>query len=510
MNLTPESADSPAEGDSPRYFAAVDLGASSGRVILGTLTNGRFELTQTVRFENGPVDGDDGSIHTDARGLFAHVHAGIESAITASGGRLESVGVDTWGVDYGRIDAAGELLESPFHYRDERTNGIPDLVFEGLPAAELYAAAGLQVMPFNTIFQLVAARDDDRWDQVERLLLMPDLMSYWLSGRAVAEMTMASTTGLLDVTARSWSATTCAHLAERFGLPVPRVLPELVEPGTVLGTTTPGLFSKELKVVAVGGHDTASAVASIPAAGTDFAFISSGTWSLVGLELDHPVLNEASRAADFTNELGIDGTVRYLKNVMGLWVLSESIRTWKAAGRPVDLTELLAAAADSPGLACVLDMTDERLLPPGDMPARLRAMAAETGQVLADDPVAICRCILDSLALAYRNTINRARELSGRDVSVVHIVGGGCQNVLLCQLTAEATGLPVVAGPAEGTALGNLLVQARACGALSGDRTALRQVSIASSELNPYQPGVLPFGPELWAEADQRAHSRKA
>ncbi|MFT4108807.1 rhamnulokinase [Propionicimonas sp.] len=491
-----------------RYFAAADLGASSGRVIVGRLEDGRFELTQTARFENGPVKASDG-IHTDASGLFAHVRSGIEAAIEASGGALESVGVDTWGVDYGRLDAAGELLEAPFHYRDDRTLGVPELVFAGLPAEELYAAAGLQVMAFNTIFQLVAARDDDRWGEVARVLLMPDLMSYWLSGREVAEVTMASTTGLLDVAARTWSASTCAHLAERYDLPVPAVLPELVEPGTILGPTRRGLFSRPLQVVAVGGHDTASAVASIPARGTDFAFISSGTWSLVGLELEEPVLSPASRAADFTNELGIDGTVRYLKNVMGLWVLSESVRTWQAGGRAVELLPLLAAAAEGPGLSCVLDMTDDRLLPPGDMPSRLRAMAAETGQDLADDPVAICRCILDSLALAYRNAVRTACALAGREVSVVHVVGGGCQNALLCQLTAEAIGLPVVAGPAEGTALGNLLVQARACGALTGDRTSLREVSIASSDLTEYRPGVLPIRAQDWDDAERRARSRR-
>ena len=496
---------------SPRYFAAADLGASSGRVILGTLEDGRFTLAETIRFENGPVPGDDGSIHTDARGLFEHIRAGIEAAIDQSGGALESVeGVDTWGVDYGRLDTFGELLEAPFHYRDDRTHGVPELVFAGLPAEQVYATAGLQVMAFNTIFQLVAGREDARWPEVRTILLTPDLMSYWLCGREVAEMTIASTTGLLDVAARTWSADTCAHLAEHYGLPVPRVLPELVEPGTVLGTTTDGLFSTPITVVAVGGHDTASAVASIPATNTDFAFISSGTWSLVGLELEEPVLTPASREADFTNELGIDGTVRYLKNVMGLWVLSESIRAWQAAGHDIDLLALLAAAADHPGLTCTLDMTDERLLPPGDMPGRLLAMASETGQELADDPVAICRCILDSLAVAYRRTIARACELAGREVSVVHIVGGGCQNTLLCQLTAEATGLPVIAGPSEGTALGNLLVQARACGALSGDRTALRQVAIASSELTTYHPGVLPIAPADWDLAERRAYPGRA
>lgn len=488
---------------SARYFAAADLGASSGRVILGRLADGRFDLTETIRFENGPVPAADG-IHTDAPRLFSSVRDGLEAAIRASDGALESVAADTWGVDYGRLDASGELLELPFHYRDDRTIGVPERVFAQLPADELYRRAGLQVMNFNTIFQLVASAADPAWAQVDKILLTPDLMAYWLSGIQAAEVTIASTTGLLDVAARTWSVATIAELAGRYGLPLPKALPTLVEPGTVLGPTRPGLLSTQLQVVAVGGHDTASAVAAIPATTTDFAFISSGTWSLVGLELEQPVLTPASQAADFTNELGIDGTVRYLKNVMGLWVLSESIRTWKAQGRPVELLELLAAAAEQPGLKCVLDMTDPRLLPPGDMPGRLLAMAAESGQPLADDPARICRCILDSLALSYRRVIADACALSGRSVSVVHIVGGGCRNALLCQLTADATGLPVVAGPAEGTALGSLLVQARACGALDGDRTALREVSLASSELTSYHPGRLALSAADWDRAERR------
>jgi len=492
-----------------RWFAAADLGASSGRVILGRLEDGRFTLSETGRFANGPVELADG-IHTDAPGLFEHVRAGLDAAIEASGGALESVGVDTWGVDYGRLDASGELLELPFHYRDDRTQGVPDQVLAELSPSDLYTAAGLQVMNFNTIFQFVASRADGRWGEVERVLLTPDLLSYWLCGRQVAEVTIASTTGLLDVASRQWSRATCERIQQRYGVPLDRVLPPLVEPGTVLGGTREGLLAAGIDVIAVGGHDTASAVAAVPATSTDFAFISSGTWSLVGLELEQPVLTEASREADFTNELGIDGTVRYLKNVMGLWVLSESIRTWRSAGVEADLLELLAAAAERPGLSCVLDMTDARLLPPGDMPARLLAMAAESGQTLASDPVAITRCILDSLALAYRRTIARACELAGREVRTVHIVGGGCQNTLLCQLTAEATGLPVVAGPAEGTALGNLLVQARARGALSGDRTALRRVAIASCELTEYHPGVMPFRAADWDAAERRAHPKNS
>jgi rhamnulokinase len=487
---------------SPVNFAAADLGASSGRVIVGTLHEGRFELEPVRRFPNGPVPHGD-SIRTDATGLMEQIRLGLAEAL-ARHGSLAGVGVDTWGVDYGRLADDGSLAEPPFHYRDDRTQGVPEELFAGYPAATLYGEAGLQVMPFNTVFQLIAdARAGVDWNAVATILLTPDLVNHWLSGRRAAEVTIASTSGLLHVADRTWSQRTCAHLAARFGIDVPRILPELVEPGTILGETLPGVLAGAVPVIAVGSHDTASAVVAVPAASRDFAFISSGTWSLVGLELETPVLTEASRAANFTNELGVDGTVRYLKNVMGLWVLSESIRTWESAGHRVDLADLLAAAGRLPALGCVVDMDDERLLPPGDMPSRLQAMAAGTGQRLAADPVSVTRCIMDSLALSYRRAIRNACELAGREVSVVHIVGGGCQNALLCQLTADATGLGVVAGPSEGTALGNLLVQARAVGALAGDLTELRKVAIASSDLVSYTPGSGGVAAAAWEAAER-------
>jgi len=488
----------------PQWFAAADLGASSGRVIVGRLQDGRFDLDEVERFRNGPTEADDG-MHWDADGLFAHVRKGIEAADAASGGQLASVGVDTWGVDYGRVDEAGALLEQPFHYRDLRTQDTPAEVFAKLPAEVLYARAGLQVMPFNTIFQYVAHAADPGWDRVAHTLLMPDLMSFRLSGRRVAEVTIASTTGLLDVAARQWSGPTCEFLAREYGLPMPRVLPGLVEPGTILGPTSPGVLARPVSVVAVGEHDTSSAVAAVPSLSRDFAFISSGTWSLVGLELDAPVLTPESRKANFTNELGVDRTVRYLKNVMGLWVLNECMREWKAAGKPVALVPLLDQAAALPALTCAIDMDDDRLLPTGDMIGRVLAMAAETGQQLNPDPVSMTRCIVDSLALAYRTNIRLACELAGRTVDVVHIVGGGSQNALLCQLTAEATGLPVVAGPVEGTALGSLLVQARAMGALTGGLPELRRVAVASSSLVTYRPGVLGIPEARWVAAERVA-----
>ncbi|MDR0594081.1 MAG: rhamnulokinase [Bifidobacteriaceae bacterium] len=472
----------------PRCFAAVDQGASSGRVVLGRLADGRFELTEVERFETPLIETADG-LHWDAAALRRSLLDGLAKAVEAADGALESVGVDTWGVDYGRLDQAGELLEQPFAYRDRRTEGLPARFFEHFPPDRLYGIAGLQVMEFNTIYQFASQSRDPRWDEVASVLLLPDLANFWLTGRRAAEVTIASTTSLLDVRTRQWSPELEDHLDQIYGVPLRRVLPEVVEPGTVVGRTRPGLLPRDLEVVAVGGHDTASAVASIPAVGDDFAFISSGTWSLVGLELPAPITSEASRKADFTNELGVDGTVRYLKNVMGLWVLSECRRHWRGQGRDPGLSALLTAAEAVPPLAVVVDINDQRLLPRQDMPARLVELAAETAQTLPDDPAVVTRCIVDSLALAYRRAVRLGAKLADRDPQVVHIVGGGCQNKLLSQLTADATGLPVVTGPVEGAALGNLLVQARTLGALSGDLADLRQVASRSAATERYEPG---------------------
>ncbi len=493
---------------SPTAFAAADLGASSGRVILGVLTDGRIELSQTARFITPSVsttrDGVD-ELHWDFDTLITSVAQGFEVAQN-SGIEVRSVAIDTWGVDYGRVRADGSLLEDPYNYRDSRTDGIPEKLFADIPAATMYSRCGLQVMPFNTVFQLVAGAGQPGWGITEQVLLLPDLIGHWFTGVGVAEVTIASTTGLLDVATRRWSAETLADVSRLYGLPLERVLPALVEPGTV---GAPAIrLTKPVPVISVGGHDTASAVVTVPTTTDRFAYISSGTWSLVGLELDAPVLTEESRQLNFTNELGLDGTVRYLKNVMGLWVFSESIRTWEKTTPAVPLTDRCAAAGKLPSLATVVDMNDERLLPPGDMPARLAAIATETGQRVPQTQDEFARCIIDSLALTYRVAIRDACHMAGRDIEVIHIVGGGSQNELLCQLTAEATGLPVVAGPVEGTAMGNLLVQARAMGALSGGLAELRQVARASSELKRYTPGVLGISQQQWADAERRAFAR--
>ncbi len=478
---------------SPRY-AAVDLGASSGRVLVGHLEGGRLRTVEGSRFANVPVQvpaGGRSTLHWDVLRLWRGALDGLRVA-GREHGPVRSVGIDSWAVDYGLLDADGALVGNPVAYRDARTAGLPPRVFAHLPAARHYGLTGAQVQEFNTIFQLGAASGSAGLAAARRLLMIPDLLGHWLAGVQVTELTNASTTGLLDASTRDWSPEVLAGLAASTGADVSALLAPVVEPGTVLGPLRPelaadlGLGGADL--VAVGSHDTASAVAAVPMDPSRSAYISSGTWSLVGVELDAPVLTEASRLANFTNELGVDGTVRYLRNVAGLWLLSESMRTWAEQGRPRDLVALLAVAEQVPALSCVVDVEDPAFTAPGDMPARIADAARRTGQRPPGDEASTVRCILDSLALGYRRAVRQAVELTGRRVEVVHVVGGGSRNALLCRLTADATGLPVLAGPAEGTAIGNLLVQAWATGALTGGLPAIREVVAASFEPTRWEP----------------------
>src|SRR5580693_1402592 len=465
--------------------AAMDLGASGGRVMVGQAGHGQLDLHEAHRFANTPVRVL-GTLHWDILGLYRGMLEGLGAAARAFG--LASVGIDSWGVDYGLLDAGGALLGNPVHYRDTRTDGVVGEVLARVPAADLYAVTGIQQMPINTIYQLAAAARTPQLAAARTLLLIPDLLAYWLTGEIGAEVTNASTTQLYDTRAGDWAW----DLIGRAGLPA-GLFPALREPGSVIGTlrrelaAEPGLGGP-LPVIATGSHDTASAVVAVPAQGRDFAYISCGTWSLVGVELDQPVLTEASRAANFTNETGVDGTIRYLRNVMGLWLLQESVRTWSAAGQRPDLATLLDEAARMPPLQVVVDPDDPVFLPPGDMPARIAGAARRTGQRPPADPPAVVRCILDSLALAYRARLRDVQELSGRAVHTVHVVGGGVRNTLLLQLTADACGLPVVAGPAEAAALGNILVQARALGAAPGDLDGMRALLRATQPLRRFEP----------------------
>jgi sugar (pentulose or hexulose) kinase len=450
--------------------AAVDLGASGGRVMAGQVSAAGVALHEVHRFANEPVTAG-GTLYWDILRLLAEVRAGLEAA--ARQFPLASAGIDSWGVDFGLLDETGALLSNPVHYRDVRTAGVRIPV----PAAELYAVTGIQHLPFNTVYQLAAT---PMLRHAATMLLIPDLLAYWLTGQAGAEVTNASTTSLYDVRAQDWAT----GLIRKAGLP-PRIFPPLRRPGEVIGPILePNGLGSPLPLIAVGSHDTASAVAGVPAEGPGFAYISSGTWSLAGGELDPPVLTEASRAANFTNETGIDGTIRYLRNLTGLWLLQESLRSWPEAS----LVSLLGEAARLPPLRFVIDPDDPVFLPPGDMPGRITSWLASRGEAIPAGPTETVRCILDSLALAYRRAIAQAQSLSGRHADVVHIVGGGARNELLCQLTADATGLPVIAGPAEATCFGNVLVQARALGAVPGDLAGMRALIRSTQPLRSYSP----------------------
>jgi rhamnulokinase len=412
--------------------------------------------------------------------------------VAAAGGRLAGLGIDSWAVDYGLVGRGGELLGNPRHYRDPRTEAVIEDVHAKVDPARLYEISGLQFLPFTTLYQFAADRALAQrvLDDGVQALLVPDLLGYWLTGVRAAEETNASTTGLMDARTGDWSR----ELVEILGLPT-GLLPDVVRAGQVLGDLLPEVRAElgvehSLPVTTVGSHDTASAVVGVPADTSRFGYISCGTWGLVGVELDAPVLSEESRRANFTNERGVDGTIRYLRNVMGLWLLSESLRTWGLRGIDLDLTDLLVAAAALPPGGPLIDPHDPVFLPPGDMPARIVQASRNTDRPLPEpgDPEVVVRCILDSLAVAFARAITEAERLAGHPVDVVHIVGGGSQNALLCQLTADAAGKPVVAGPVEATALGNVLVQARTHGVLSGDLAGLRARVRAASRLHRYEP----------------------
>lgn len=463
---------------------AVDLGAASGRVMTGRVGPATLELSETARFPNDPVHVGK-TLHWDVLSLYREILGGLRKA-----GPVDSIGIDSWAVDYGLLDADGQLLGNPVHYRDTRTEGVMDRVLQTVPPSELYAVTGLQLLPFNTLFQLAAARDTAQFAAANTLLLIPDLIAYWLTGSIGAERTNASTTQLFDVGHGTWATDLMVRLGIR-----PEILAPLREPGDLIGMMATEMG--RVPVTAVASHDTASAVAAVPAQGKRFGYISCGTWSLAGVELDAPVLSEQSRAANFTNETGIDGTVRYLRNVMGLWLLQECQRTWGSE----HLEPLLAAAAKVPALRSVINPNDPSFLPPGDMPARINAACGKSGQPTPQSPAETVRCILDSLALAHRLTLADAQRLSGRDIDVVHIVGGGARNDLLCQLTADACSLPVLAGPVEATGLGNILVQARSLGCVGGSLDEMRALIRTTQAMRLFKPAG---GDKAWREAESR------
>ncbi|MFE4948957.1 rhamnulokinase family protein [Leifsonia sp. NPDC056665] len=467
--------------------AAVDLGATSGRVMHARVGANTLELTEAARFPNAPVRVQEGgreALHWDVTGLYAHVLEGLRAVADADPG-LRSVGVDAWAVDYGLL-RAGRLLGEPYHYRDERTAAGVEHVHTRVAPEELYREGGLQFLPFNSLYQLAVDQESGALEAADGFLLVPDLITYWLSGQAVAERTNASTTGLVTADG-AWNDA----LIERLGLRR-SLFPALVDAGTAVGSLLPALglpfAGAGPAVTAVGSHDTASAVVAVPMDPSRAAYISCGTWGLVGVELEERVASDAGRAANFTNEGGVDGRVRYLHNVMGLWLLSESIREWQRRGLPVSLESLLAEAAVLPRPTDLFDADDQRFMPPGDLPSRIADWFAERGLRAPASPAGMVRVIVESLAEAFAASVRAASELSGVPVETVHIVGGGARNALLCQATADRLGVPVLAGPVEATALGNALVQARAVGLVSGDLETLRALVARNHVPVRYEP----------------------
>ena len=469
-----------------RVVAAIDIGASGGRVMAGIIDDARVTLDPVHRFANAAVE-NDGHLRWNITALFEDVLRGL-SLLAAKYPETESIGIDTWAVDYALLGGDGALLAEPISYRDTRNIDAARRVHERDPHAELFAINGLQFLPFNTIYQLAAEQRGPRWKDARHLALIPDLIAYWLTGELYTEYTNATTTGLVDVATGKWSP----HLIERLRIR-PSMLPPIEQPGTTRGTLLPAIVEKvglppSTVVTTVGSHDTASAVVGVPASGPNFAYIASGTWSLVGVELAAPVVTPAALAANFTNEGGVDGRTRFLRNVGGLWLLQECQRTWGDQGTPQKLHQLLTEAAALPAGGPQIDVDDPAFITPGDMPARITAALVAAGERPAEGPGALTRCVLDSLAAAYGRAIGTVSELTGQPVDVVHVVGGGSQNSLLCQLTANVTDLPVIAGPVEATSIGNVLVQARAIGAADGTLEDLRAIVAASTELTRYEP----------------------
>ncbi|MDR8018946.1 rhamnulokinase [Nesterenkonia aerolata] len=471
-------------------FAAVDLGASSGRVVLGRIGRGEVELRETARFRNGPVRLPDG-LRWNILGLYDNILSGLGQAhrMARADGGLVSAAIDSWAVDYGLLSrrrGRTTMLGVPFHYRDDRTARGVAAVEARVPFAELYVRNGLQFLPFNTIYQLAA---DELREAADQALLIPDLLGYWLTGEAITEATNASTTGLLSVATGDWDE----ELMGQLGIPAD-LFPEVRPAGTRIGHTRKELSDtfggSRLTLTSVGSHDTASAVVGAPLESAQSAYISCGTWGLVGLELGAPVLSDAARQANFTNEGGVDGRTRFLTNVMGTWLLSETLRAWEQeSGVTPDLSELLQAAIRVPEHRIVeFDVQDARFIPPGHMPDRITQWCRERDIRPPEGRAAVVRSIVESIAAGFAESVRQAAQLAGRRVEVIHMVGGGSQNELLCRSTAERSGLPVMAGPVEATALGNLLIQARTAGHLDGDLGDLRDLIRRTHQPTVYRP----------------------
>ena len=445
-------------------YLAFDLGAESGRAVVGYLDGERLHLEVVHRFPNGPVRVLD-SLYWDVLHLWAEIKSGLSQAVSAHGNDLAGIGVDTWGVDFGLLADDGSLLGNPHHYRDRRTDGMMEKAFQIVPRAEIYEKTGVQFMQLNSLYQLLAmvTADSPALGKAAAFLNMPDLFNFWLCGVQASEFTIATTSQCYNPRQCEWAT----NMLDRMGIPT-EIFGEIVPPGTVLGHLRPSVAAEigaqTIPVVATAGHDTASAVSAVPSTGDDYLYISSGTWSLMGVEIQEPIITEQSLAYDITNEGGVGGTFRFLKNIMGLWLVQECRREWHSQGRSYTYGDLTQLAAEAPALASLIPTNDNRFLAPGNMPVRIQSFCREIGQPVPESRGEIVRCVLESLALEYRWVAERLDEMVGHRLPTIHIIGGGSQNRLLNQFAADATRRTVIAGPVEATAAGNLLVQAIALG----------------------------------------------
>lgn len=466
---------------------AFDFGASSGRAILGIIEDGKLSCQEIHRFSNDLVE-INGSYFWDVLRLFHEIKQGILKCANSGHKDIKSIGIDTWGVDFGLLDKEGMLIGNPYVYRDSRTDGMMEKVFEQIPKNRLYNKTGIQFMKFNTIFQLYALKNSNSYQlkEAKTMLLMPDLFNYFLTGVKAAEYSIASTTQLLDAYSKNWDK----EIITKLGLPE-EIFPKVVPTGTIIGKVKEDLAKElglgDVNVIASASHDTQSAIVAVPTKENDFVYISCGTWSLMGIESDIPLINDESYRLAFTNEGGVDGKITCLKNIMGLWLIQESKRQWEREGKVYGFTELGEMARKAEGFRSFIDCDDDIFMAPGNMPERIKEYCRRTNQHVPETVGEVVRCITESLAFKYRQTIEALEELTNNKYSTIHMVGGGIQDKLLCSFTANATGRKVVAGPVEATALGNIAVQAKALGVVDGLNGA-RELIANSCDTIVYEP----------------------
>jgi len=484
-------------GDS--RFIAFDMGAESGRAVLGSFNNDRLTLEEIHRFLNTPVKVFD-SLHWDVLQMFQEMKKALDICVQKYGPKLDGIGFDTWGVDFALIGRDDSILGYPYHYRDKRTDGMMEKAFSIVPKEEIFRITGIQFMKLNTLYQLLAMSlaKSPILESADKLLMMPDLFNFLFTGKKVSEFTIATTTQFYDPIKKSWSK----ELFDKLGLPF-HILPEIVSPGTVLAPLYPSIRDEvglgDVPVIAPACHDTGSAVAAVPAKDDKWAYISSGTWSLMGAEIPKPIINDSSLKYNFTNEGGVNNSIRFLKNIMGLWLVQQCRSTWEDEGQSYSYSDLVKMAESAKPLVSIIEPNYEPFLSHGNMPLRIIEFCKNTGQPVPETKGAIIRCALESLALKYRWVLEKLEEMLGKKITTIHIVGGGCQNQLLCQFAADATQRQVIAGPIEATAIGNIVMQAIARGYIKSIEDG-RELIRRSFEVKVYDPG---FGLE-WDSAYSR------